>query len=57
MPAGISEDLDHQIRGAVDDLGMVAELRSRIHEAGKLDAPYDAIEVTVAGRFQPCEQV
>ena len=51
MAAGIAEDLDHEIRGSVDDLGMLAEIRHRVDVTADLEATHHAIEIAVAGRF------
>src|SRR5262249_46386948 len=46
MHAALFEDLDHEIRGAVEDLGMLLEAGVRVEEALELDHPSNAIEAT-----------
>ena len=41
--AGIAEHIDHQVGGAVDDLGLVGEARRAGDEAGQLDGGGDHV--------------
>src|SRR5580693_4032263 len=46
MAARLAEHLDHEVRAAVDDLGMVSEIRLGVDHAEKLDHRFDARELT-----------
>jgi hypothetical protein len=45
MTSRVAEDLNEQVRAAVDDLGMIAELRFRIDHAEQLHDRFDAREL------------
>src|SRR6185437_4111599 len=47
MTSGVTEDRDHQVRGSVDYLGVIAEFRNCIHEPTEPDAADHAIEVAI----------
>ncbi len=48
MTSLVAQNLDYQLRRAVDDLRLVAEIGRAVDEAGQLDQPGDAVQV--AGR-------
>lgn len=52
MLAAVAEDVDDQVAGAVDDLGLVGEVRRRVDEAAELDAARHPVEVAAAGRLE-----
>ena len=49
MPALVAEDLDQQVGGAIDHLGMVGEVGHAIDEADKLDDALELVEIAAAG--------
>src|SRR5262245_38333307 len=46
VPAGLAEDLDHQIRESVDDLRVVGEVVSALDHTERLDDPAHAVEAS-----------
>ncbi len=48
MAPGRAEHLDHQLRGAVDDLGDVDEIGGAVDEAAEADDADDAVEIARA---------
>ena len=49
MPSVLAEDLDHEIREAVDDLGLLAEALGGVDHAEDLDHPLDLVEAAEQG--------
>jgi len=56
LPAGFSENLDEQVRTAVDDLGMLPELGSGIDHAEQLQH-LDPCEVAACGFLHEREEL
>ena len=56
MPPGIAKRCDKEIGRAVDHLGLVGEIGSRIDKARELDRPHKAGKVAAAGLFHLREQ-
>lgn len=50
--AAVAEDGDDQVAGAVDDLGLVGEVRHRVDETAELDAARHTVEVAAARRLE-----
>src|SRR5690348_15248365 len=57
MAAEITENVDHQIGGAIDDLRLLREIRGAVDEATEPDATQEAIEIPVERAFGDGEQV
>lgn len=56
MAAGVAQHRNQEIRGAVDDLGLVGEIGGGVDKAGQLDGPDKARKIAAAGAFQLREQ-
>jgi hypothetical protein len=57
MSSGIAENRDHHIRGAVDDLRHIGEIRGAIDIAAQLHDAAHAVEIATAGGAQMCQNV
>ena len=53
---GIAKNRDHQVRTAVDHLGLVDEIWGRVHEAHQFHHPREPVKIPTAGLFQLCQQ-
>ena len=56
MAAGVAQDGDQEIRGAVDDLGLVGEIGGGVHEAHQLHRPVQPVPVATDGLLQLGQQ-
>src|SRR5690606_39157481 len=57
MAAFLGEYLDHQIRGAVDHLRLLAKAVRAVDEAAQLDTAHDAVEIALAGGLEMREDI
>ena len=57
VSAGIAEDLDQKVGGAVDDLRRVLEIGRTGDKAEKLDGAHDTVQVAVTGIAQLGNQI
>ncbi len=57
MTAGIAQHLDHQVGAAVDHLGDVVKVRSRLDEAVQLDHAHDILKIAAGRRLHLRQQV
>ena len=48
MTALVAKCLDHEIRTAVDDFGLVAKTRCGIHKSDQFYDPHKTFDITVA---------
>ena len=52
MAAFVIQCCDHEIGCAIDDLGLVREIRGRIDETHQFDNPHQTVDVASASSFQ-----
>ena len=57
MLSFLSQHLDNEIRGTVDDLGMVGEIGRRVHKADDLHATLHLVEIAAAGIAHLCQDI